>query len=39
MTPAKHDFTGVNDTSNACIAGVFDTVDASVEPLAVRQCF
>ncbi len=38
MTPAKHVFAGVNDTGNACIAGVVDTVDAPVRPLAVRQC-
>ncbi len=31
-------FTGVNDTGNACIAGVVDTVDAPLGPLAVRQC-
>jgi hypothetical protein len=31
-------FTGVNDTGNACIAGVVDTVDAPVGPFAVRQC-
>jgi hypothetical protein len=30
MTPAKHVFTGVNDTGNACIAGVVDTVDSPV---------
>ncbi len=33
------DFAGVNDTGNACIAGVVNTVDAPVGPLAVRQCF
>ncbi len=45
MTPAKHVFAGVNDTGeachqfgNACIAGVVDTVDAPLGPLAVRQC-
>jgi hypothetical protein len=38
MTPAKHVFAGVNDTGNACIAGVVDTVDAPVGPLAVRHC-
>jgi hypothetical protein len=31
-------FAGVNDVSNAYIAGVIDTVDAPVGPLAVRQC-
>jgi hypothetical protein len=38
MTPAKHVFAGVNDTGNACIAGVVDPVDAQVGPLAVCQC-
>jgi hypothetical protein len=38
LTPAMHVFAGVNDTGNACIAGVVDTVDASVKPLAVREC-
>jgi hypothetical protein len=31
-------FTSVNDTGNSCIAGVVDTIDAPVGPLAVRQC-
>jgi hypothetical protein len=39
LTPAKHVFTGVNDTVDACIVGVVDTVDAPVGPLAVRKCF
>jgi hypothetical protein len=26
LTPAKHVFASVNDTDNACIAGVIDTV-------------
>jgi hypothetical protein len=30
MTPAKDVFAGVNDTGNACIAGVVDTIDAPV---------
>jgi hypothetical protein len=38
MTPVKHVFAGVNDTDNACIAGVVDTIDAQVGALAVRQC-
>ncbi len=38
MTLAMHVFTGVNDTGNACIAGVVDTVDAPVGPSAVREC-
>jgi hypothetical protein len=38
MTPAMHVFAGVNDTGNACIAGVIDTVEAPVGPLAVREC-
>jgi hypothetical protein len=33
-----HFFTGVNETGDACIVGVVDTVDAPVGPLAVRQC-
>jgi hypothetical protein len=33
-----HVFAGVNDTGNACIAGVVDTVDAPVGPSAVREC-
>jgi hypothetical protein len=36
MTPAKNIFAGVNDTGNACNAGVLDTVDAPVGSLAVR---
>ncbi len=38
MTPAKHVCTGVNDTGEACIAGVIDTGDAPVRPLALRKC-
>jgi hypothetical protein len=38
MTPAMHVFAVVNDYGNACIAGVVDTVDAPVGPLAVREC-
>jgi hypothetical protein len=38
MTPAMHVFAGVNDTGNACIAGVVDTVDAPVGPSAVFEC-
>ncbi len=38
LTPAMHVFAGVNDTGNACIVGVIDTVDAPVGPLAVREC-
>jgi hypothetical protein len=38
MTPAMHVFAGVNDTGNECIAGVVDTVDVPIGPLAVRQC-
>jgi hypothetical protein len=38
MTPAMHVFAGVNDTGNACITGVIDTVDAPVGPLAVHEC-
>ncbi len=37
LTPAMHVFAGVNDIGNACIAGVVDTVDAPVGPLAVRE--
>ena len=38
MTPVMHVLAGVNETGNACIAGVVDTVDAPVGPLAVREC-
>ncbi len=38
MKPAMHVFAGVNDTGNACIAGIPDTIDALVGPLAVREC-
>jgi hypothetical protein len=37
MTLEMHVFAGVNDTVNACIAGVVDTFDAPVGPLAVRE--
>jgi hypothetical protein len=39
MTPPKHVFAGVNDTGNACIAGVVDTGDAPVRPLALANAF
>jgi hypothetical protein len=38
MTPAMHVFASVNDTGNACIAGVVDNIDAPVGPLAACEC-